>query len=795
MFRRLADFSRRLIDGVSQAIRDFCNILMLPFRGGFRPIQSLRRLLAEVRGLFIHFFRSLNPRNVSTVISRDSQSIVASSQMVAQQTTTTAVSVFKMILLSPIYFLRWLITAPARLWFFLKTRTWLQLGVGTVVIAVGVGAVAYPMYKIVRERRRDILRKEQERQLEENFVRGSLDGVRHNLNVIHNIVPADEIVNNRLAAMETGESPARDHKMAKLLMRYHYFRGRNAEAEREARKFIETTPDDWETLIILADLAVRRGDRAAAVLRVNQLPPARDLPPGVCLISDRVFRALNDREKLIALLEYIAEEHVPMVRRGVLITTDPGFQLQMVELYHLTLMLLPERPLLKGNWAPVQDVCHAIATAKESSPYVLVKLGTIQEYQLEYYLRVMLELQLITNDEYKQLSSEIENRLTLIWTRLRSAEPKHTMAIMGLALQQARAGQLAKALAIIDEGIQLCGEQPELIEKKADILRRLDPAACLTYLQKVLTENKTLTMQMCRVLAQSALTSNRPDLALDAVQKANAIQPNEPMICQLEAQALLRAGRASEAVGALRRIQSYLPLDPNALGLYVEALAASSAVDTAEQFLLEILKGDNSSLTVVNGADALARLGHLEPAVRILRAILREQRNNAQAQFYLAECLRQIAEKAPGPGWDRNLAAEAIQNYRKALDRSPKNWLIINNITWLELFALNLPRQAAETAKPLIVNKDLPAAMLQTIGAVHLSAGAYDQARVALETAIRKRGESATNTAMLAHAYFGLGRTSDALLYLRKSLNLPKANPRDAEIIESIRRIIERAGG
>src|SRR5262245_56577749 len=123
MFRRLADFSRRLINGIVQAFRDLGNILLLPFRGGFRPLRSLIRLISDIGNIFTQPLRSVSRQNLKSTISRDSQSIVVSGQMVVQQTTATATSVLKLIALSPVFLFRWLISAPSRVWFFLKTRS------------------------------------------------------------------------------------------------------------------------------------------------------------------------------------------------------------------------------------------------------------------------------------------------------------------------------------------------------------------------------------------------------------------------------------------------------------------------------------------------------------------------------------------------------------------------------------------------------------------------------------------------------------------------------------------------
>jgi len=795
MFRRLVHFSRRLIDGVGQAFRDLGNIVLLPFRGGFRPIRAMRRLFSDIGSIFSQPLRSINSRNLKSTISRDSQSIIVGGQMVAQQTTATAAGVLKLIALSPVFLIRWLITAPPRFWFFLRTRSWLQLGIGTAVTVIGLTAVIWPIRTVRRERVRTAIRKEQDRQLEVHFVKGDIKGVKHNLEKMHEMIPDDEQVTARLKALESGESPPNDYKMAGLLMREHYGHvGRWPLAIREAEKYLAMNANDWEALLILADVAMHKGDRNTAIAKINQLPPPRDVPAWACTVADQLFRALGDNERRSLLLEYVARDYVPMIRSALLVQQDLGFQVQMVELYNIALEAVDIRSDLKSYWVPVQEVCHFIANAKDPKPIVLERLGTVQENQLAFYLQRLEALGLITTEEHKQFADEIENRLTIIWQRLRLAKPDSSMAILGLAMQEARAGNLPKATAIIDEGIELCGERPEFIEKKADLLRRYDPATCLAFVEKTLAK-KELSLPICRVLAQAALASNRPDQALEAVKKAHAIHPDLPWVCMLEAQALLQAGRSDEAAGALHRILPYVGKDPTALAMYMQALVASGAASTAGQYLHELFEGDKTSAIVIYGADKLAQLGHQDISAKVLREVLGEHRTNTAALVLLSDCLRQLAENGRGPGWDRDLISEAISGYRIAKDRFPKNLQLINNIAWLELIALNQKESARETAKPMQDAKELPAPMLETVGAIHLAFGEYDSARVIFEKAIRARGERALNCAFLAHAYHGLGRTNDAMLYIRKAIAQPKSNPRESEIIEGIRRILDRSSG
>jgi tetratricopeptide (TPR) repeat protein len=440
---------------------------------------------------------------------------------------------------------------------------------------------------------------------------------------------------------------------------------------------------------------------------------------------------------------------------------------------------------------PIQEVCHNIANAKDAPTPVLVRLAICQERHLEENLRQFLELQLITNDEYKQFGQEIENRLTTIWERVRAAEPRNCYSYIGMAMQQARARNFAQAIKTMDEGIAQCGKTNELVEKKSDILRRTDPAASLAFLESEHDE-RSLTLNTCKLIAQAALAAHRPDRALKFIAKAHALQPNLPWVCQLEAEALMQSGRPTEAAATLQRVLPQISADPVGMVAYIQALAASGNLSSAEAFLMKELETRPNNPVVAYGADSIARLGHLDTAVRILEQILQQQRDNSYAHFLLGDCLRQIAEQKP-KGWDLGLVRESIQHYRATLDRYPNNLQAINNIAWLQLLALRLPRDAADSIKVMQQAADLPAPMLETVGAVLVANGSFDAGRKYLERSIRLGGERATTLAFLADAYRGLNRSTDALVAMRKSLTLPKNNPREAEIVNEVRQRIERS--
>lgn len=752
--------------------------------------------LREIWNLGLVIVGWLDPRQVPRLIRRDTGAMIDSSKLVAAATTAAATDVATQAALSPMRLARWLIHAPGRLWVFLITRSPMQLLIGSVVMAVGITVVVWPMARVFRERRLQSLALEQHRQMDEHYARADAKGVMHNIDVLLKVNPDDDKMLARKKALETGKSPPNDLKTARLLMRQHWGNVNLAEATREAKLVMGMDKTDWEATLIVADSELRSGNRAAAAKLVKALPRAHETRDPISLwsasLAVRTFRSLNEQWRLDDMIGYLSEFYVPLVNRIIATQVEPAGQLQLVEIYNLCMTTLADRPELQRYWAPVQEMCHSIANSPESTAPILIGLGVLQEIQREVYLRQLLQLRLINAEKQADYLQEIDQRLKTIWRRVRELEPKHYLSYLGPAMQLARANDLKAAHAEIEAGIAACGQLPELIEKKAEVMRRLDPAGGLAFLEQALSDAQ-LSKEMCKVIADAALAANRPDKALQAAQKAQALQPQLPWAVRLEAQIHMDAGRPADAAAVLSKAD--IVIDDPAIGsLYVRALAASGATVGAEQFLLRAMQLPQTRGIVVGGAEALARLGQEEIAINVVKKLIIEEPMNTIAYVVLGDSYKLLAERQER-GWNKQMVDEALKAYRLALFHDKRQFRVIQNIAWLELVALDLPKLAHDTAKPLReAQANLPPDMLEIVGATCVGVGEYENGRAALEKAVNRGGGKATTLAFLALAYNGLNRTETAQQTINRAANTAKNGPREGELVESIRRKIERGG-
>src|SRR5207253_820795 len=108
-----------------------------------------------------------------------------------------------------------------------------------------------------------------------------------------------------------------------------------------------------------------------------------------------------------------------------------------------------------------------------------------------------------------------------------------------------------------------------------------------------------------------------------------------------------------------------------------------------------------------------------------------------------------------------------------------KDLRVVNNIVWLELKALERPQAAFESAAPLRVVENavgMPADFLETLGAVYLAIGRYEDSRRLLAQAIATAGRRPSFYTHLALAYHGLKNQEQAEYYLEEAAKMPKTN-------------------
>jgi tetratricopeptide (TPR) repeat protein len=185
----------------------------------------------------------------------------------------------------------------------------------------------------------------------------------------------------------------------------------------------------------------------------------------------------------------------------------------------------------------------------------------------------------------------------------------------------------------------------------------------------------------------------------------------------------------------------------------------------------------------------------MEEAVRWAKIVLERDTTNARALLIVGDGMRVLAEKG-ARGWDLDKARESLSAYRAVQRQEPANLIVINNIVWLELKALDLPQVAYASAEPLrsVQSRvELPAAIMETLGAVYVAVGRYEPAKKILYEAIKTAGPTASAYTYLALAHHGLNQPEMAEKCANMAANMPNKTPREtAELYDAVRVLQQR---
>lgn len=772
-----------------------------------RFIESLREVYYTVRG-WLHDWRELALSPIRSLREFDKGNIKSEFAFGGYQAIdivrgflyhafTTVVGFLWFLAFLPLHLYRGARFAVAWVYHFVReaprAHVALVLGVAAFVV-VGVGG---PAAYLLWERRVEGKRTFYYSMLDQNLKACDAERAEETLTNLLTWAPNDDSIPIRLKALRDREGPASDPDLLRLIMRGLYREGKIDLAAREAGKLIETHPDDWESRCMLADAAARRNDTTEVQKQLAELPSAADvspmvIPPWVAWYGAQLFHRIGETERLEQMIDFIARNVLPIVRGKDVIYFETGAKLLLIDCYRIALMQLDRRTGLTKYWVPVQTACQSVLDTPDVEVRQLVLLGSSQQTHLDY-VEEFARRRLVTAEEAKGMRAEVEARVKAIWDRVMALDPTTYQSYIGLAEHAYRAGRHAEALAFIDRGLQACGQRAELVADKALLLRRIDPHAGAVFLDRALDVDK-LSVGMCQVYAQAMLAAGRPDKAIDACRQALKLQPGLLWAARTEAEICLMLNRPTEAAAALKPVREFLATDPHGCAQYIKALSGCGSVALAEQFLDEVHETKKPVEVELEGAQAFLAVGRPELAVRWAKKVLDRDSLNVRGWLIVGDGLRAQAE-LPERGWNLDLAREALEAYRAVLRQQDRNLAVINNIVWLELKAMALPRVAYESSAKLRERQNdvtLPAEYMETLGALYIANGEFAQARDLLKQALSTAGPRVSFYVHLAQAYIGLDQPLVAEKYLMKAFDMPKTPRETAEVQDAARQLHKR---
>jgi predicted Zn-dependent protease len=351
-----------------------------------------------------------------------------------------------------------------------------------------------------------------------------------------------------------------------------------------------------------------------------------------------------------------------------------------------------------------------------------------------------------------------------------------------------RAGDFAGASEILSRGRQACGDRPELLLKTAEVTAATDPARAVDFLDTK-ADPATAGEDLLRIWAQAALRVGRAERALTLCREATRRAPATGWARLWEADACLILDRPADAVAALESLRPRTTDDPTVAQLYTLALARSGGLERAEHYFADLLDRSEAADIAVAAVRGLILAGQPAVAVRCARRGVDRHPEHLNTLAVWADGLRELASRG-GTSWDRDLAQQAVDAYRRAGRLRTDDLGVAHQIVRLEIKALRQPQEAKRAAEPLAAAEpQLPPEYLETLAMVRLEFGQFADARQMLERAVAARPGRASLYLNLARAYHGLAMPKEAQQALARAAELQRTPAETAEM-EDVKRLI-----
>jgi tetratricopeptide (TPR) repeat protein len=319
--------------------------------------------------------------------------------------------------------------------------------------------------------------------------------------------------------------------------------------------------------------------------------------------------------------------------------------------------------------------------------------------------------------------------------------PESVRRAPALQLQRCRAliaaGDLEEARKTLD-GLGANATAPEAVYLRGIIkFQQKDYAGARDVAEEVLKQTPA-DLRSMNLLVRAYTALKVPAKGLQRIEELAAAQPKSPEVQYFLAQMRLANGRRAEARQALEAVKTLAPK-------YEAADISLAQLDEADGKL----------------AEARGRLTELL-----------KTSDNAAARLLLAE----VENKLGNPG-------SAITEYRKLLDKSPNNIIVLNNLACL-LVDAKQPDEALKFAQQAKEQAPDSPAVDDTLGWVYYQKGMYSAAVRHLERAVSGDG-TAKRRYHLAMAYARLGDTEKGRKVLESALRMDKNLP-EAQAAEQL---------
>jgi len=340
-----------------------------------------------------------------------------------------------------------------------------------------------------------------------------------------------------------------------------------------------------------------------------------------------------------------------------------------------------------------------------------------------------------------------------------AGNPKAVAPRLSLIELYKRFGDPKKALATAQDGFAALPESAQML----DALGQTQLAAGETN-QALASFNKLAELRPKSAfpflrLADAAMASKNSDGAIQALQKALAIEPANSDALRGLLGLLQAAGRGGEAASAVRRAQQQAPKSPVGWLMEGDFLASQKKWNDAASAYREGLKRFHTPDFVIRLNEALRQSGKAADADKVVADWQKDNPKDLTVRAFLAE--RAIRNKQ----FD-----VAVQGYKAMLELQPDNAAILNNLAFAAS-QLKDPK-ALEYAEKAYALQPNSVAIMDTLGLMLAERGNAARGVELLQKALAAAPEQHTIRLNLAKALVAAGKKDQAKRELETLIKL-----------------------
>jgi len=574
------------------------------------------------------------------------------------------------------------------------------------------------------------------------------------------------------------------------------------EADREARKQLANYPKDWLARCVVAQYALMNKQPEEALKQLDQLPDPNkqevNLHPGGLLMAFNLFA--ETQKDPTPLRKFVALRVVDRIRNLETKTWPLSLKLSVIECYVRAFNPGTDGKQLDGlnrGVATMGDLLESCLSDGLSSKdgEALQRLGTLMG-QLALCYGLLFKDGMLSQDQNAAFLRDLEERSDKTWRSVVELQPNSPGGYKGVAIAEVKKKNPAAARAIVAEGLEKCGENPDLLTLYSQLLRADNNAkqSVQVMAQAALKDPKNLVLWL--QLAEAASAAGEIPVAAEAIGQAEQLAPDDPRVIRAGVWLSLVKEDPIRAVHLLNRFEkSALAQDPALARWYVTAMIEGGLTAKLPEFLKSVEETAlNNNKPAALGAALNAVSGtprHEADAVKLAIVIVQRSferwPDHPELLTAFAMAHYRLAENS---AWELTATKNAIRALERLRAKLPENTDIAAAIAWAKLKGEKNANRAMLDAAVLAdaFKKDLPMTgwHMRVLGTTYLEAGRPKEAIAVLEKA-RASGAGGPGVLIpLAMAYYKSERYSDADKTILLVRNMKRSPEEQTEYVDSV---------